>query len=216
MVLPSSSVNTSGLVWMVDQGDRMTFNLKHYSLYNSTETINYIEEVNAYVQSLGALPDTMVFPSSLYQGLGFYISAVFYWTNGSQINLDGGGFNWALVFDWQIAVPLENWSLLSSVVDNDDTSQVIENTTVWGFETFVNYTTFYNDYQRIYYKLDGSLAFRRFNLTGLAGYSLVWDLIRLDPPTPGGPLTLDPTLILVGGGVIVAIVVVGLLVKRRR
>lgn len=194
----------------------MTFNLKHYSLYNSTETINYIEEVNAYVQSIEAVHDTMVFPSSLYQGLGFPIAAIFYWANGSQIDLDGGGFNWALVFDWQIAVPLENWSLLSSVVDNDDTSQVIENTTAWGFETFVNYTTFYNDYQRIYYKLDGSLAFRRFNLSGPTGYSLIWELIRLNPPTPRGPLTLDSTLILVGGGVMVAIVVVGLLINRRR
>lgn len=201
---------------MVDEGDRMSFELRNYYLNESTKTVNYIEEVNAYVQSIEAVPETMVFPSNLYEGLGFYIAAVFYWANASQIDLDGGGFNWALVFDWQIAVPLGNWSLLSSVVENDDSSQLIENSTVWGFESITNYTSSDFDYHRVYYKHDGSLAFRRFNLTGTTGNSLIWDLIRLNPPTSGGSQTLDPTLILLGGGAIVAIVVVGLLIKRRR
>lgn len=193
----------------------MTYELRNYYLNESTETVYYVEEVNAYVQTIEAVSDTMIFPSNLYQGLGFQIASVFYWANGSQIDLDGGGFNWALIFDWQIAVPLGNWSLLSSVVDSDLSSQIIENSTVWGFETFVNYTTFYNNYHRVYYRQDGSLAFRRFNLTGTTGNSMIWDLTRLNPPTPGGSLVLDPTLMLVGGGVIIAIVVLGLLIKRR-
>lgn len=200
---------------MVDLGDRLTFELKQYSVFETTEDVNYTEEVNAYVQSIETVPDTMVFSGNLYQGLGFPIAASFYWANGSHIDLDGGGFNWALVFDWQIAVPLGNWSLLSSIVDSDGSSQVIENSTVWGFETFVNYTTFYNNYQRVYYKQDGSLAFRRFNMTGTTGYSLLWDLIRSNRPTSGDSQIFNPTLMLVGGGAIIAIVALGLIVKRR-
>jgi len=91
MALPIASLNTSSLTWMVNQGDRLTFELKHYSVFDSTEDMNYTEEVNAYVQSIEAVPDTMVFPSNLYQGMGFPLAASFYWANGSQIDLDEGG-----------------------------------------------------------------------------------------------------------------------------
>lgn len=168
IVAPCSATQSQGLVWNYGEGTRYDFRETLYR--GSNETLELVHDWTYY---LIAPPyyeiDDPLNASQGVPGKG----AITYWPNGTEMG------NYGRI---SFAVPVGNWSLLSTVIegmsDSSSSFSAFESGDAWGFEQQISRDTSISIYRWEYTKSDGVLVRQTGNITYL-GYRQLFTIERL-------------------------------------
>jgi hypothetical protein len=191
MVIPSSATQNQPLKWNYGEGTQ--YNFKETLYQGNSSTLEVGRELIYYL--VAPLYNDLDDSFNVSQGVPVIYTST-YWQNGTERQDEPY---------MPFAVPVDNWSLLSTIIDSlpDHTSlQHINTSTTWGYQVTYTSDNSSSTWQWIYSKSTGVLESMRYEVTTLSLQSV----LVIERLSGGSTTILLNAVIIVGAGMFIAIV----------